>query len=517
MPRPRLDAALVRSDAFQRRADLAAPAPEHLALPERAVQFGTGALLRGLVDDLVDAANRAGTFGGRIVAIGSTGSGRDRAINEQDGLYTLVVQGLEGGRPKCELRVVSAVSRAISAADEWAAVLACARDPRLEVIFSNTTEVGIRMEEENPPSDSAPRSFPAKLARFLHERAQTFAYDATRGVVVVPCELIEDNGDRLKELVLAHAARWALEPAFARWVEACVPFCNTLVDRIVPGAPKGDDAASLEATLAYEDALVTTCEPYSLLAIEGNDALRARLRFAEGAPGVIVTPSVAPYRERKVRLLNGAHTILVPIALLVGCATVCEAVEHELVGRFLRRAMLDELVPSLDAPGAEAFAHEVLERFANPHIQHQLVDITLHGTTKMRVRVVPSVLAAGRAGRAPASLAFGFAAYLAFMRGEVHARRRAAGLAVPDDTQGERVRALWSGVAPDDEAALRALAAAACADTELWGTDLASVPGFAERVAEALVAIGRDGPAAALEAHLAAGAAASLTTPPEAR
>lgn len=518
---PWLDAALARTDALQRRRDLVPPVPAHLALPERAAQFGTGALLRGLVDAVIDDANRRGAFNGRVVAIGSTGSGRDAAINEQDGLFTLVVQGIADGKPVVERRVVSSVSRAVSAADEWPAVLALARDPNVEVVFSNTTEVGIRLEDgEAPPSaTTAPRSFPAKLAVFLHERARHFAFDAERGVVIVPCELIEGNGDRLRELVLEQARRWAIEPEFARWLDAAVPFCNTLVDRIVPGAPRGEDAATLTATLGYEDAMLTTCEPYHLLAIEGDARLRARLGFASAEPnadaGVIVTPDITPFRLRKVRLLNGGHTIMVPLALLAGCTTVREATEHELVGRYLRRVMIDELVAALEVPGADTFARRVLDRFANPHIQHQLVDITLHGTAKMRVRIVPSILAhAARHGSAPRAVAFGFAAWLSFMDGRFHDARRAAGLPVPDDGDGARVRALWVAVDPGDRDALMGLARRAASDTTLWGTDLAAVPGFAEAVGTSLVAIRQDGVAAALESHLAAGVAGAAAEAP---
>lgn len=506
---PRLDAALVQGGALAHRPGLVPPDPALLALPVRAVQWGTGALLRGLVDVAIDDANLRGAFGGRIVAIGSTGSGRDQAINDQDGLFTLVMQGIADGRPVRERRVVSAVSHALSAVDAWPEVLRLARDPLLEVVFSNTTEVGIRMEREDAPSPTrAPRSFPAKLAQFLHERARHFGFAREKGVMVIPCELIEDNGERLKALVLEHGARWGLGDAFARWIAEAVTFCNTLVDRIVPGAPQGEHAAALRDALGYDDALATTCEPYHLLAIEGDDRLRARLRFA-AAPGaetgVVVTSDVAPFRLRKVRLLNGGHTIMVPLALLAGCTTVREAVEHELVGPFLRRAMFEELVPALQVPGAEAFARRVLDRFANPCIHHQLVDITLHGTAKMRVRVVPSVVAhVARTGTAPQALAFGFAAWLAFMAGDVHAARRAQGQPMPDDSEGARVRDAWSGVGDNDPAALGALVHASCADVELWGTDLAALPGFEAAVREALVAIRRDGATAALEAMLGA-------------
>lgn len=506
---PTLGRALAASPALQARRDLAVPAPELLELPEKAVQFGTGAFLRGFVDFFLDAANRAGRFGGRVVMVGSTGSGRDQTVNDQDGLFTLSVQGIADGAPRREHRVVGSVSRALSAADEWPAVLACARAPELELVFSNTTEVGIALDEEDRADMEPPRSFPGKLTRFLYERARAFQFDPARGVVVLPCELIEDNGDRLRGIVLALAERWGLGDEFARWIRESVPFCNTLVDRIVPGAPTGAQREEIVAELGYEDALLTACEPYRLFAIQAEGPVRERLGFAAADPGVVLTGDVGPFRERKVRLLNGAHTVTVSAALLAGCATVREAVEHESVGRLLRRALFEEIAPFVEAPGADRFAREVLDRFANPYVQHALWDITLQATMKMRVRVVPSILqyAAGT-GRVPESLAFGFAAYLRFMRGDLQAARREAGLPVPADDQGERIRGLWSALPEASPAALRALARAACADADTWGADLSAVPGFADAVADALERVHREGVPAALEAHLAAQAAA---------
>jgi tagaturonate reductase len=463
--------------------------------------------LRGFVEYFLDEANRQGAFNGRVVAVGSTGSGRDAAFGEQDGLYTLVTQGIDGGAAREEQRVVGSVSRALSATTEWDAVLACARNPWLELVFSNTTEVGIALDEGDAPDLAPPRSFPGKLTRFLFERARAFAFAPSKGVVVLPCELIEGNGDRLREIVLALAARWGLGDAFRRWVETSVPFCNTLVDRIVPGGlPETLDGGGTAAT--YRDALRTVCETYRLFAIEGDDALRARLGFAGADPGVLVAPDITPYRERKVRLLNGGHTISVPLALLAGCETVREAVEHPLVGAFVRRAMLEEIAPTLGQADAAAYAQAVLARFGNPFIRHALFDITLQGTMKMRVRVVPTIARhAERVGHAPDALALGFAAYLLFMRGELHERRRAAGLPVPADDQGDRVRALWAAHAPGPggapAAALDALVRAACADAALWGTDLARVPGFAEAVRDHLARLLADGVTRTLETHLA--------------
>lgn len=491
MSLPLLNRALVESAAFQARTDVGVPAPALLDLPERAVQFGTGAFLRGFVEPFLDAANRAGRFAGRVVMVGSTGSGRDRVLAEQDGLFTLSVQGIEDGAPVHEQRVIGSVSRALSAVDEWDAVLECARNPLLELVFSNTTEVGIVLDEDDRPEMAPPRSFPGKLTRFLYERAAAFDFDPARGVVVLPCELIEDNGDRLHAIVLQLAERWKLDARFAAWIAAAVPFCNTLVDRIVPGTPAADARAEAEAALGYRDALLTVAEAYRLFVIQGDDTLRARIPFAD-VPGVTVTEDVAPYRLRKVRMLNGAHTVTVPAAVLCGCETVVEAVRHPMIGPFLRRAMLDEIVPTVDAPRGEAYARAVLDRFANPYVKHALRDISLQQTMKMRVRVVPSILRNGEMGRVPESLAFGFAAYLRMVR---------EGLGLADD-QADRVRTHWVG--RDDADVARAV----CADTELWGADLSAVPGFAAAVAAALARMRAHGVEAALEQHLAAAATA---------
>jgi tagaturonate reductase len=488
--------------ALPPRDDLIAPSAEQLALPERAVQFGTGALLRGLVDAILDEANRQGWFGGRVVMVGSTGSGRDRALNDQSGLFTLVTQGLVDGDATRDFRIVASVSRALAASDQWAEVLRCAENPELELIFSNTTEVGITLDESDAaaaPTDAAPRSFPAKLAAFLIHRARAFGFDAARAPVVIPTELIEDNGDKLRDIVVTLAQRWNAEPAFLPWLEH-VRFCNTLVDRIVPGAPSDAYAAELRALLPYDDGMTTVCEPYRLFAIEGDAELRERLRFPAADAGVIVADSIRPYRLRKVRLLNGAHTSFVSLALLAGCTTVREAVEHPVLGAFLRSALLDEIVPSVDVPGAEQFAREVMDRFANPFLQHQLWDITLQGTTKFKVRVVPSILDyARRSGTAPRALALGFAGFLAFQDGALHAKRRAAGEPVPADATGDRVRGYWTGV-DDSIDGLTAFVRAVAADAELWGVDLSTVTGFVEQVAEHLYTIRSRGAVAAIEA-----------------
>jgi tagaturonate reductase len=493
---------VVASPAFAADADVELPPASVLALPETVVQFGTGAFLRGFIDYFVDAANRRGVFGGSIVAVSSTGSSRDAVLNEQDGLFTLAIQGLERGEARRRHRVISSVSRALSATDDWDAVLAVARGPAIRLVVSNTTEVGIALDEADSFDARPPRSFPGKLTRFLHERARHFDFSVECGVVVLPCELIEDNGAALRKIVDILAAKWKLGERFERWLADAVDFRNTLVDRIVPGAPPREEVERTERSLGYRDGMITACETYALFAIEGDEKLRARLGFADDAR-IVVAPDIRPYRERKIRVLNGGHTISVPVALLAGLETVREATEDTLVGQFMRRAILDEIVPSLDVPDAEPFAREVLQRFANPYIRHALIDITLHATTKMRVRVIPSIVHySERVGSPPEALAFGFAVHLAFLRGEIQVERRARGLPVPEDREGDRIRTAWTAVKHDSEPALRDFVRVVCADVALWGTDLSKVRGWCELVSDNLLRIVESGMRPALEQHL---------------
>ncbi|HTE46298.1 MAG TPA: tagaturonate reductase [Gemmatimonadaceae bacterium] len=501
--RPRLSRKVVASLAGVRNVDLELPSAAMLALPERVVQFGTGAFLRGFAEFFVDEANRRGAFNGRVVAVSSTGSSRDAELNEQNGLFTLAIQGVEQGNAFRRNRVIGSLSRAISARDQWDAVLAVARDPAITLVISNSTEVGIVLDPADTFDAQPPRSFPGKLTRFLAERGRAFDYDEQRGLIVLPCELIDENGTKLAAIVRELAELWQLDGRFQRWADRAVVFCNTLVDRIVPGIVSIDEATAVATSVGYRDELLTACEPYALFAIEGHDDLRGHLGFAGEDARIIVARDIGPYRERKVRVLNGAHTVVSSVALLAGLETVRDACDDDRVGRFLRRVVFDEIVPSVDAPDTEEFARGVLERFSNPYIRHALIDLTLYNTAKMRARVVPSIVAYyERMGRAPGSLAFGFASYLEFKRGEHPLGRTRSGSTIPDDSSGDRVRDAWRDVDLDSDVALADLARVVCADASLWGIDLTTINGFSDLVADHLTRIVRQGVRVSLDAHL---------------
>ena len=516
---PRLSA-----DLLSRRGDAAPPRPV------RAVQFGTGALLRGLVDDALDRANRAGRWDGRAVVVSQTGSGRGAAFNEQGGLFTLRERGARDGEAVDETRVVASVARALSAADDWDDVLALARDPDVDVVVSNTTEVGLAWDDGDDPGAAPPRSYPAKLAAWLRARHQA----GRGGVVVLPTELVDGNGAVLRDLVLRWGARAGWGDGFAAFVASC-PFCDTLVDRIVTGTPP--DLGAAEAEVGWRDPLMTDAEVYRLWAVEPPEgtpveALRERLGFAGGDPadgaGVVVAPSVRPFRLRKVRLLNAAHTLVVPVALGCGLETVQEAVEDDRVGAYVRRLLFGELVPAvaadLDAAGhdgatAGPFAHAVLDRFANPFVRHDLRSITLHQTTKLAVRAVPSVVALDRlagdgGGRAPEAVALGFAAFLLLHRAAAGVGRGGSplGFVTADllaDDRAEAVRARWR----DRPDAAAAVVRDVLADAELWGHDLTRLPAtgsaFADAVARHAARALGDGLPAVVDGLLATSAAGS--------
>lgn len=505
---PRLDASLLRQQPLDSRSvDL--PPPSASALPEKAVQFGTGAFLRGFIDFYIDEANRKRLFNGRIVAISSTTSGRGDALNSQDGLFTLVTEGIAQGSPVRELRVVSSLSRSVSADDDWDAVLEIARNPDTELVFSNTTEVGIQLDESDLRSESAPRSFPGKLAAFLLERGRHFSYAPDKGVTVVPCELIERNGAQLREFVQRMAEIWNADTAFHAWLNESVVFYDTLVDCIVSGTPKAEDRNALAQELGFRDDLVTVCEPYRLFALQPSAGSTAPLPFAEAHRSIILTDDISPYRLRKVRILNGTHSIMAPLGLLAGKNTVFETMSDPVLRAFIEGMIFTEIAPTTGAPNAEGFAQEVIGRFSNPYLEHSLIDITLHGTAKLGVRIVPSILAyVDKFGRIPDLLGFGFAAFLLFLRADIHARRRQQKLHVPSDTGGEQVTRAWTTFRPEDPAVFVQSVASM---SSIWGADLSAIPGFVIHVEKQLTAIMREGFNPAL-ASIAGSHTASTTT-----
>jgi len=381
-------------------------------LPERVLQFGTGMLLRALCAASIDAANRAGAFNGRIVVVQSTPQGHARTINAQDGLFTLVERGLQNGAPVERSRLIGSISRALVADPEWDAVREVAARPELQVIVSNVTEAGFRLE----PGGTG--GFPGRLTDVLRARFERLRDGPP--LFVIPTELVPDNGPQLAAMVDEVAREGSRSDEFRAWRAAHVRFCSSLVDRITTGAPPPDQRADLETSLGYSDELLTVAEPYSFWAIEGDPReLRTAFPIDVRPESVVFAPDIGFYEERKLRLLNATHTAMAPLALLAGVRTVREVVEHPRLGAFLRRMLFDEIIPATDLPreAAEEFAQSVVERFRNPWLDHEWRVILTNQETKMRIRVVPLIVACGkRRARPPEGLALACAAHLALLK-----------------------------------------------------------------------------------------------------
>ncbi|TAE32334.1 MAG: tagaturonate reductase [Cytophagales bacterium] len=486
--------------------------------PERVLQFGTGVLLRGLPDVYIDNANKQGIFNGSIVVVKST-DGTTDAFVEQDNLYTVAVRGMQRGEPVEQLTTVSAISRVLSAQSNWSDVLRLAKSPSLQVIISNTTEVGLTYVEESI-FNTPPRSFPGKLTAFLYERFKDVGGSRNRGLVVIPTELVTDNGLKLREMVEKLARYNELGKLFSKWLKFHVRFCNSLVDRIVPGLPDAETRDQLAQKLGYDDALLTVAEPYNLWAIEGDDRVRDVLSFAQVNPGIIIDEDITFYRERKLRVLNGTHSFTVPACYLLGNETVYENTQNPLSAKFIERLMLDEIVPTVppglvdgtDTEAVRAFALDVLERFRNPYIEHFLLNITVHQTAKMQARNVKTIQRYYKKFNAvPPLMSTGFAGYLRFMKpvtktdegyvGEASVGGGILTYPLRDDTAAlfhER----WQGVSTANLNSVQAFVNTVLADQALWQTDLTELPGFAETVGQRLYQMLNEGVETTLRAVL---------------
>ena len=507
MPLPSLTRQLVLAPTLQAQTKAALPAPKLFNFPEKVLQFGAGGFLRAFADYFIDHANRQNIFNGRIVVVQSTGGSRGNTLHEQDGLFTLCVQGLENGATVETYNVISSISRAFSANEEWPQVLQCAANPQLELVLSNTTEVGIALDESDALDLHPPRSFPGKLAAFLYARFKFFSGAADKGLIMIPCELVDNNGDLLREIIMTLAKNWGLGDDFARWLTSANRFCNSLVDRIVPGTPANETLQQHWHKLGYEDRLLTSAEVYSLWAIQGDDTIRQRLSFVQANPAIIIANDITPFRERKVRILNGTHTLSVPLAFLLGNKIVLDNMKHPLVSKFIERLIFDEIVPSLevDRESATTFAHEVLERWRNPFLQHQLISILLQSTSKMRARNVPTILRYDqKMKKTPPLITCGFAAYLLVMRGvekqndKIYGRRGDEPYPINDDQAGYFYK-IWSKVNVNDQQSVENFVRTVCHNESLWGTSLAALSGFAEAVSESLYLMLREGVEKAIE------------------
>lgn len=456
--------------------------------PDRVIQFGEGNFLRAFVDWQLDLLNEHTDLDAGIVVVRPIDTDFPPALDTQDGLYTTIIRGLnEQGDAVREPRLIRSVNREINVYRQFDEYLALAHDANIRFVFSNTTEAGISYHADDKLTDTPPASFPAKLTRLLFERFNHFNGAADKGWVLLPCELIDYNGEKLKELVLRYAAQWALPAAFTTWLNEHNTFCSTLVDRIVTGYPR-NEVDALQQELGYQDTFLDTAEYFYLFVIQGPQWLADELRLNQLKLNVRIVDDIKPYKERKVAILNGAHTALVPVAFLAGLDTVGESMNDAQIGKFVETTIAEEIVPVLDLPHDElmSFAEAVLSRFRNPFIQHQLLSIALNGMTKFRTRILPQLVTyRERHNALPKRLTFALAALIAFYRGERNDDR----YPLQDDAHWlERYEVLWSGVRTGTTS-LAQVVNAVLSDAEHWEQDLTLVPGLAALVTEQLQAI----------------------------
>ena len=455
--------------------------------PEKVLQFGEGNFLRAFVDWMIDKANRDGIYQGSIVLCQPIAQGLKDMINAQDGVYTLAMRGAENGQPVEKIEVITSVSRCINPYENYEDLMEIARSADLEVVVSNTTEAGIAYHAGDQLTDRPPVSFPAKVTAFLYERYKAFNGDPEKGLLFLPVELIDNNGAELKRIVLQYAQEWELGQEFTDWVNTANAFTSTLVDRIVTGYPR-DEVSYFEEKLGYKDNIIDTSELFNLWVIEGDEKWADKLPDHKTDANVIWTDDVKPYKKRKVRILNGAHTSTVLAAYLAGFDIVGDFMKDDTVRTFMNNVIYQEVIPTLDLPKEEleSFAAAVNDRFANPYIKHKLLDIALNSCSKFNARCLPSLLGyVEEKGVLPKCLTFSLAAFIKFYQGEwkdgVYTGTRKDGTQYPlrDD---ESVIRFFADAWSENDA--EGTAEAVLSNKDFWsGKDLTEVPGLKDSVA----------------------------------
>ena len=473
---------------------------EREARPIKILQFGEGNFLRAFVDWQVDIANEMGVMDAGIAICKprpnrSQTRGTIEILKEQDCLYHTYLEGIKDKKPMKEVRLIKSVQCAINPYEEYETYERIILSPELEIVISNTTEAGIRYEEGDDLTACPPKSYPAKVTALLYRRFKHYGGDPTKGLCVICCELIEDNGSTLREYVLRHAAYNGLEQEFVEWVEQHCSFCDTLVDRIVPGFPN-DSIGEIKEELGFDDNLVVKGELYHLWAIGGSDYKRVMelLPLDKAGLNVLFMPSIKQFRDKKVRILNGSHTGMVTMALMMGCESVMEAFNTPAIEKFVNDMVAEEVIPMIEGDRTELqeFASGILERFYNPYIRHMLKSISLNSLSKWEARNYPTVKDNWfKAGRVAEHEAMTFAALLAYYSPK-------SGFE-PDDVVEfvAYIRNNW------DSEDLEGTVSKIVKDSGIFTVDFSEVPGFVPTVAKYLKDIEKLGMKAALDKFLA--------------
>ncbi len=447
--------------------------------PIKVLQFGEGNFLRAFVDWIILKMNQKGVYNGHVAVVQPMPMGRVKDLEKQDGLYTLYLQGLEDGKAKRIHEVIDVLDDFINPFEQYDKYLSYAESSDLEVVISNTTEAGISLDPNDLDFTKCPTSFPGKLLAFLYHRYTYFKGDYDKGLCIIPCELIDNNGDELHRVLLELAKLKGYDEKFMEWLDKANHFTSTLVDRIVPGYPK-DEVEEITKELGYVDSSLVKGEIFHLWVLKKEAVVEAKFPCNKAGLNVIYADSIKPYKERKVKILNGTHTAIVPVSYLYGIDTVRETIEEENLGRFAKEFIFDEVIPTIDLPKDEmnSFASSVLERYLNPYVRHELMSIALNSISKYKARILKTVHDyIERKNMLPRHALFSLAALLNFYEGK----------------RGEEVIAL-----KDDEAYLATfkklyeeyykdlneekLVHAVLKDTSMWGEDLTKISNFEEMV-----------------------------------
>ena len=445
--------------------------------PERIIQFGEGNFLRAFVDWIISNMNEKTDFNSSVVVVQPIDKGMVDALNAQDCLYHVNLQGLNNGEVVNSFRMIDVISRALNPYSQYNDFMALAEQPEMRFVISNTTEAGINFDPSCTLEDAPANSYPGKLTQLLYHRFKHFNGDKSKGLIIFPCELIFLNGHKLKETIYQYIELWNLGEEFKSWFETVCGVYATLVDRIVPGFPR-KDIDNIKTKLDFDDNLVVQGEAFHLWVIEAPESVAEEFPANKAGLNVLFVPSEEPYHERKVTLLNGPHTVLSPVAFLSGVNIVRDACRHEVIGKFIKRVMFDELMETLNLPKEELkkFADDVLERFNNPFVDHQVTSIMLNSFPKYATRDLPGVKEyLKRKGVLPEGLVLGLAAIIVYYKGG----KRADGVEiVPNDAQEimAMLTSLWN------DGSVENLVKTVLADTSIWGEDLNTISGLADRV-----------------------------------
>lgn len=455
-------------------------------LPVKVIQFGEGNFLRAFVDYAIQELNKKANFNAGVAVVQPIEQGMVNMLNDQDGLYTLFIKGLVKGEEIQEKELITNLVQGINPYTDFADYIALAKEEQLEFIISNTTESGIAYVATDTATMQPPTSFPAKVTVLLYERFKHFNGDASKGLTIIPCELINHNSEALKEIILQYIQDWNLGEDFKNWVENSNSFHSTLVDRIVPGYPRAEIDA-YNAELDYADNLIVTAEKFLLWVIEGDEKLKAKLPFEKTDLDVKIVPDMQMYRTRKVRILNGLHTAMVPLSLMYGNETVKQTVDNEFTGQFVNEGTLSEIIASIDMDKSELveFGEAVLDRFRNPFIVHLLSSIALNSISKFKVRVLPSIIEfKQKEDKLPVHLVYAFAALIRFYKGEWNGKQ------LPVQDSEDIITAfnnIWSSNS------LEEVVNKTLSNTEFWDEDLTKVEGLQDAVVSALTEIETNG------------------------